>query len=177
MSWGSVPGPLTAQGFIFSCSCGERGGDYAWMFVCYTVHVFFKGTMATSSLLWIGEDPCEGFLNLSTRVTSYLQVGGQLHSIKVPPPQPSLKKPPSPPTHTHSHTKLALAVTETGLWDPLIWMDRVKARPTSSCSFLSNAMRTKARRVEDGGKSDAHLHFWSYVTQKYQILLRQRFVV
>lgn len=58
-----------------------------------------------------------------------------------------------PPPPTHTHTQLAIAVTETGVWDPLIWMDRVQAQLTSSCSFLSNASRKKAGRVEGGGQS------------------------
>lgn len=48
----------------------------------------------------------------------------------------------------------SVAVTETGLWDPLIRTDRVQAQLTSSCSFLSHVRRKKKAQRAKGGQQD-----------------------
>lgn len=60
------------------------------------------------------------------------------------------------------------AVTQTGLWDLLIWTDRVQAQLTSSCSFLSHARREEAGRVEGGGQPDTQCWAWEDVLRAYR---------
>lgn len=108
---------------------------------CLSVYLFYSSCFAfikrnNETLLNRLE---EGRKDLSTCVTSYLQVKDSCTAKKKKKTHPFLVPP--PPKHTH--TQLALAVSETGLWDPVIWMDRVQTRLMSSCSFLSNATGTE----------------------------------